>query len=116
MTKKPTKRRGQPALHAENALDRQQIVTAAVALIDREGLEDFSLRRLSRELGVFPTALYWHMPSGRNELLGAVAATAFQEVAPPFRKGDDWTRWLRSLFRNYRRSLHQRPTRIQLRR
>jgi TetR/AcrR family tetracycline transcriptional repressor len=109
VTKKPTKRRGRPPLRAGNALDRQQIVTAALALIDRGGLEGFSLRRLSRELKVYPTAIYWHLPGGRNELLGAVAATAFEDVTPSFREGDDWTRWLRSLFRNYRRSLHRHP-------
>jgi AcrR family transcriptional regulator len=110
MAKKPAiKRRGRPVRLADNALDRQQIVNSAVALIDRDGLEGFSLRQLARHLGVFPTALYWHLPGGRNELLGEVAATAFQNVAKPFKAGDDWTVWLRELFRRYRTSLHRHP-------
>jgi AcrR family transcriptional regulator len=109
MAKKLTKRRGRPERGAENALDRQQIVASALALIDREGLEGFSLRQLARHLGVFPAALYWHLPGGRNELLGDVAATAFHNVARPFKEGDDWTSWLRELFRRYRNSLHRHP-------
>jgi AcrR family transcriptional regulator len=72
-------------------------------------LEGFSLRQLARRLGVFPTALYWHLPGGRNELLGEVAATAFQTVARPFDVDEDWTVWLRDLFRTYRTSLHRHP-------
>src|SRR5882757_8534491 len=109
MTRKPNKRRGRPERSAKNALDREQIVASALALIDRDGLEGFSLRQLARHLGVFPTALYWHLPGGRNELLGDVAATAFHNVARPFKLGDDWASWLRELFRRYRHSLHRHP-------
>lgn len=107
--KQAIKRRGRPVRMADNALDRDQIVASAVALIDRDGLEGFSFRQLARHLGVFPTALYWHLPGGRNELLGEVAATAFHNIVRPFRAGDDWTIWLRDLFRRYRTSLHRHP-------
>src|SRR5258708_852573 len=109
MTRKPNKRRGRPERSAKNALDREQIVASALALIDRDGLEGFSLRQLARHLGVFPTALYWHLPGGKNELLGDVAATAFHNVTRPFKEGDDWSSWLRELFRRYRNSLHRHP-------
>lgn len=43
-------------------LTREQIVTAAIALVDREGLEALSMRRLANELSVSPMALYYHVP------------------------------------------------------
>lgn len=58
-------------------LDRESIVAAAREAIAREGLENFSLRRLASELGVTAPALYAHL-SGKEELIGAVAEAEFQ--------------------------------------
>ncbi|MCV9937205.1 TetR/AcrR family transcriptional regulator C-terminal domain-containing protein [Boseaceae bacterium BT-24-1] len=104
------KRRGRPKRDEVVALDRAQIVAEALRLIDERGLEGFSLRELARALGVFPTALYWHMPGGRNAVLGAVAATAFTDVVPPAEDAvDDWESWVRALFTRYRDSLRKHP-------
>jgi AcrR family transcriptional regulator len=43
-------------------LTRAQIVAAATALVDREGLAALSMRRLAGELGVGPMTLYYHVP------------------------------------------------------
>jgi AcrR family transcriptional regulator len=43
-------------------LTRAQIVTAAVRLVDRDGLAALSMRRLAGELGVAPMSLYYHVP------------------------------------------------------
>jgi len=51
---------------AGGALSKERIVEAALAQIDRDGLAAFSLRDVARALGVYPTALYWHVP-GRND-------------------------------------------------
>ncbi|WID94898.1 TetR family transcriptional regulator [Bosea vestrisii] len=104
------KRRGRPRRDEVVALDREQIVAEALRLIDERGLDAFSLRELARALGVFPTALYWHMPGGRNAVLGAVAATAFTNVVPPAEDAvDDWEKWIRALFVRYRESLRKHP-------
>lgn len=104
------KRRGRPRRDEVIALDRAQIVAEALRLIDERGLEAFSLRELARALGVFPTALYWHMPGGRNAVLGAVAATAFTDVVPPAEDAiGDWENWIRALFTRYRGSLRKHP-------
>ncbi|HUK76741.1 MAG TPA: TetR/AcrR family transcriptional regulator C-terminal domain-containing protein [Thermoleophilia bacterium] len=44
-------------------LDRQRIVEAAMAIIDDEGLEALSMRRLGAALGVNPMAAYYHVPN-----------------------------------------------------
>ena len=43
-------------------LGRVRIVTAALGVIDREGLVGLSMRRLGAELGVEGMALYRHYP------------------------------------------------------
>ncbi len=43
-------------------LTRAQIVTAALTLVDRDGLDALSMRRLAHELGVGPMTLYYHVP------------------------------------------------------
>lgn len=43
-------------------LTREQIVNAAIALVDREGLSALSMRALAADLGVGPMSLYYHVP------------------------------------------------------
>ena len=52
--------------------DRDSITATALRLLDDVGLPDLSMRRLATELGVQPSALYWHFAS-KQELLGAIA-------------------------------------------
>lgn len=52
---------------------RQDVVTAALRLLDAWGLDSFSMRRLAAELDVAPSALYHHVAS-KQELLGYLAA------------------------------------------
>src|SRR5665647_171029 len=44
-------------------LARERIVYAAVKIIDGEGLDALSMRRLGAELGVNPMAAYYHVPN-----------------------------------------------------
>jgi TetR/AcrR family tetracycline transcriptional repressor len=43
-------------------LTREQIVAAAITLVDRDGLAALTMRRLAGELGVGPMSLYYHVP------------------------------------------------------
>lgn len=53
-------------------LHKPDVVNAATAILDNYGIGDLTMRRLARELGVSPGALYWHF-ANKQELLGAVA-------------------------------------------
>ncbi len=64
------------------ALSREQVVGAAVDLLRRYGLGDLTMRRLARELGVAPGALYWHV-SNKQELLVEVADVLLAEIPTP---------------------------------
>src|SRR6478609_4442080 len=64
------------------ALSRDQVVATAVDLLRRYGLGDLSMRRLARELGVAPGALYWHV-ANKQELLVEVADVLLAEIPVP---------------------------------
>lgn len=51
---------------------REDVVSHAIAVLDRYGLADLTMRRLATELGVQPSALYHHFAS-KQALLAAVA-------------------------------------------
>src|SRR5918999_3803268 len=55
------------------------VVEGALVLADAEGLEAGTIRRVAKELGVTPMALYWHFRS-KGELLDGMAARIFEEV------------------------------------
>ena len=52
-------------------LSRDAILDRALAVADAEGIDAVSVRRLARDLGVTPMALYWHVDD-KNALLHAL--------------------------------------------
>lgn len=63
-------------------LARDQLVDAALQLMQEAGLEALSTRRLAERLGVKSPALYWHVRN-KDELLGLIAdAICAQMVLP----------------------------------
>ncbi|NHI16761.1 TetR family transcriptional regulator [Microbacterium excoecariae] len=64
---------------SERGLGRAQIVAAALRILDEYGLPDLSMRRLAADLGVRPSALYWHVEN-KQTLLAAVADRIVSEA------------------------------------
>ncbi|MFI9564486.1 TetR/AcrR family transcriptional regulator [Streptomyces rishiriensis] len=60
-------------------LNRRLVITAAVALVDREGLAALTMRRLATELGVEPMAIYRYT-AGKQELVDGLVEAFFAEV------------------------------------
>ena len=72
-----------------DTLNREQIVTAAIKLLDTEGLEGLNMRALGKQLGSAATAVYWHV--GSKEALVALAADqVWNEIALPDLSVVDW--------------------------
>ncbi|MGX1772154.1 TetR/AcrR family transcriptional regulator [Nocardia brasiliensis] len=69
-------RREQPAL------SRDQIVAAAIALLDSAGFEALSMRKLGAELNAGATSLYTHV-ANRDELIELVADAALGALPVP---------------------------------
>jgi len=72
MTGQPRKRRREP-------LTRDRIVEKAVEILDAEGVEGLSMRRLGEALGVEAMALYHHFPN-KEAILDAVLAHILEET------------------------------------
>jgi AcrR family transcriptional regulator len=58
----------------------QKIAAAARRLLDKEGAEGVTMRRVAATVGITPMALYRHYPN-RDGLLNAVADAGFFELA-----------------------------------
>jgi AcrR family transcriptional regulator len=74
---------------ARTPLTREAIVDAALRVVDREGADGLSMRRVAEELGTGPASLYWHV-AGKDELINLVVDRVASEIelAPP-----DPARW-----------------------
>src|ERR1700722_8824317 len=65
------------------AIDREAVFDAAVRLLDAEGVDALTMRRLARELGVSAMALYRHVASKDELLMVLVDRLAARLVYPP---------------------------------
>lgn len=100
----PGKSRLQPRARGTSAgIDRTKIVAEALDLLQREGLEGVSTRRVAERLGVKSPALYWHVHS-KDELLQLVADALCAEMALP-QKSQSFRRRLEKIASEYRRVL-----------
>ena len=89
-------------------LTRERIITAAATLIDAEGLEAVSTRRLAAELGVQGPSLYHHF-GNKEEILDAVANEIAAQVDVSGFGGDDWRVALYQWGHSYRNALLNHP-------
>ncbi len=81
----------------------------ALRLIDREGLEEFSTRKLGRALGCEAMAIYWYYPS-KEALLDAVVDLLVSGIAPSLSGPQrDWVEALRRIAHAYREIAHAHP-------
>jgi len=76
-------------------IDRGTIVEAALALLDEQGFDALSLRRLAARLHVQAPALYWHVRD-KEELLTLMvdALLARDSKARLPEPGQHWTDWI----------------------
>lgn len=80
--------RPRPSRRAQDALGREQIVAAAIALLDADGVDALSMRKLGARLGAGATSLYWHV-ANKDELMELVVDEVFGELDLPATAGPD---------------------------
>jgi AcrR family transcriptional regulator len=83
-------------------LTPDRIVDAALRLIDEDGVEGLTMRRLGASLDVEAMSIYTHFAS-KGAVLDAVAARLLSRTEMPETKGQDWRNWTENLCANYRR-------------
>src|SRR5271165_1430198 len=98
MTRPPTAR--DAVRTGDGKITRELVLATALALIDRDGADALSMRRLGAALDRDPMILYRHAPN-KAALLDGVAETVLAQLkvdpADP-----DWAAQLRSVARRYR--------------
>ena len=92
----------------QSLLTRQRIVETASALVDAEGLEALSVRRLATELGVQGPSLYNHFAT-KAEILDAVADAVIARVDLSAFTDHDWLQALRLWAHSYHAVLSAHP-------
>ncbi len=89
-------------------LSRRRILRAALRLIDREGIEAFSMRRLGAALGVEAMSLYRHVPN-REAVLDGVVELLAEEIEVPHAGSEPWPQMMRRIVCSYRKLAHAHP-------
>jgi AcrR family transcriptional regulator len=79
-------------------LSREAIVEAALRVLDREGLDGVSMRRVAEEAGTGAASLYWHV-GNKEELLGLVFDRVVGELELPPPDPSRWQEQLKEIAR-----------------
>ena len=93
-------------------LTRERIIEAALHVMDAEGLDAVTMRRIGRELGVEAMSLYNHVED-KDDILEGVTERAMNEFEFPPPSGE-WTEDALALAREWRRLLGLHPSVCQL--
>ncbi|MEV0158849.1 TetR/AcrR family transcriptional regulator C-terminal domain-containing protein [Nonomuraea fuscirosea] len=89
-------------------LSRGRIVAAAIDLIEREGADAVSMRRIAAELGVGVMSLYNHVPN-KDALLNGVAEAVLSRIEFTDDPDAHWTDRVRAQARAFRQIAHHHP-------
>jgi AcrR family transcriptional regulator len=90
-------------------LTTDELFAAALRIVDAEGLEALSMRRLGREVGVEAASLYHHIPN-KDALIDGMLVTMRAEVRVPDPLPEDWIEIFLAIFAEYRRVLSAHPS------
>ena len=100
----PAAGRSQP----RTPLTREAIVEAALRVLEREGMDGVSMRKVGEELDTGAASLYWHV-RGKDELLQLVFEEVTRDVTLPPADPGRWQDQLRDLMREMRATMHRHP-------
>lgn len=94
------------------ALSRERILRAALAILDRDGLEAISMRRVGEELGVEAMSLYNHV-ANKAAILDGIFETILGEL-PPAIPSTSWQAALRDRAHGLRGVLREHPNALPI--
>ncbi|HET8526397.1 MAG TPA: TetR/AcrR family transcriptional regulator, partial [Actinomycetota bacterium] len=97
-----------PPRSRRTPLSRDSIVDAALAVLDRDGYDGFSMRAVGDELGTGPASLYWHVKN-KDELLNLVIDRVAGELEVPDPDPERWQDQVKDLARQMRAMYHRHP-------
>jgi AcrR family transcriptional regulator len=108
----------------------EAVVDAALVVIDADGLDALTMRRLAHDLGVEPVTIYRQLPN-KEAILAGVAEKLWREMAPPDGAGavaaggpadgasspsatDDWREQVRGMWLALNGLMQQHPNAIPI--
>jgi TetR/AcrR family transcriptional regulator, tetracycline repressor protein len=94
-------------------ISRRRTLEVALRIIDEEGLEAVSIRRLGQELNVQGISLYHHFKD-KEEILVGVCRLAFSTVRTPHSADLNWREWLLNSATDYSHTLAAHPNLIPI--
>jgi TetR/AcrR family tetracycline transcriptional repressor len=94
-------------------LSRERVLRAALDLVDREGVDALTMRRLGRELGVEAMSLYGYVDS-KEDLIEGVVEQVFRQMPLIVPGPGRWQDRLRRHAAAYRRVLLDHPNAVRL--
>jgi TetR/AcrR family transcriptional regulator, tetracycline repressor protein len=89
------------------AVSPETILDTAAGMIERHGVESFTMRGLAEELGVAATSIYWHV-GGRDKLFDSLVDRLLSEMAHLPVEAATTVECIASLARSQRRVLIDR--------
>jgi AcrR family transcriptional regulator len=101
MTRPPRDRTVNDAADGSGKITREVVLATALEIIDRDGIDGLSMRRLARALRRDPMTLYRHAPNKAALLDGVSESVLAQLEVDAF--DHDWAAQLRTVARDYRR-------------
>jgi len=102
-----------PASGGRGTLSREQILQAALAIADRDGLGGLTIRKLAARLGVSPMGVYRYFRN-KAEIVGGLVDLVAGEYKVASHQEDDWAEWVRETFCLMRKALLAHPGIIPL--
>jgi AcrR family transcriptional regulator len=106
-------RGGSSKRRSRRPLDRDAILAAAVALVDRQGLAALNMRALASELGVGTMSLYHHVPN-REALLDGLVEVLLGGIEVPDPDSGTWDQRASRMARSLRAVAMRHPNCIPL--
>lgn len=97
----------------ERGASRERLVAAARRMVETDGVDAVSMRKVAAEVGLAPTAIYWHVGS-RDDLLNAVLDDMVADLPPIRARGDGARDRIASVARAARQEFHDHVRTLQL--
>jgi AcrR family transcriptional regulator len=89
-------------------LTPDELYRRALAIVDDEGLEALTMRRLASDVGVKAPSLYNHV-TGKEQLIDGALRVMRAELRFPDPLPDNWMALMEAVFSEYRRVLQAHP-------
>jgi AcrR family transcriptional regulator len=92
---------------------KRKVCETALQMIDRDGIDSFSVRRLANEIGVNAASFYHHFEN-KEAILAGAAQLALAAVRTPASTSEDWQVWFLRNTLTLHEVLRQHPQLIEI--